>query len=314
MKTSNLTLVVCLTICRAANAQKNNAEWDAIRKVIDTETRSFFEKKYDKWSDTWMHDSSIFIIRAYPTSNSQMYGWNTISKNYKETMQNFPVFTEEQILPYMNKMNYRYSINGNMATVSFKEGKTEKEATDETRIMVKQNGVWKTAGMTLIGTAEYNLKNAFNNLKSLIGNWKMDAASYKAEPAQNGTKIESGAGNVHETLNGVEMVTHLNYISGDQRYSSTEYEQFIHDFGRNEIKYIHITKSFTGETYTQVGKVEINNAGDIYITILDEDKPTVKQAEGVFALQKDGTLQIKNKWFGSDGKQQGSNSFTLHRL
>lgn len=93
-------LFFTLFICYAANAQKSNAEQEALRKVIDAETRTFFEKKYDQWANTWVHDSGIFIIRAYPTYQTQMFGWNNISKQYKETMDNFPVFTEDQIAPY----------------------------------------------------------------------------------------------------------------------------------------------------------------------------------------------------------------------
>lgn len=306
--------VINLLNAQTGSTTTTNAEWDAIHKVIDAETRNFFEKKYDKWADTWAHDSSIFIVRADPAYNSQMYGWNTISQNYKQQMQNMPVYTEEQMAPYINKINYRYTINGDMATVSFKEGKTEKEASDEIRVLSKQNGAWKMIGLTVIGTANYNVQSAFNNLKLFIGNWKMDVSSYKNEPEQKGFSIESSTVDVHETATGIETVTRATFTNNGQRYSSTDCEQYIHDFNQNTIKYIDVSKDSYGGTYTQFGRVEIDDAGNIITTIMDADKPTVKRSESMIALQKDGSLLIKNKWFDADGKQQGSNSFTLHRL
>jgi len=307
-------LLIGFSICLSATAQKNNPEQEAIKKVIDQETRSFFEKKYDKWAETWAHDSSIFIVRASPSGYTQMVGWNSISENYKQTMQNFPVFTEDQIAPYMNKMNYHYSINGNIATVSFKEGKTEKEANDETRVFVKQNGAWKTLGMTVISSANYNLINSLATLKAFVGNWKLDSNSFKEEPASNGQTNQLATSYVRETGNGIEFVTNRSFTSNGQPYSIIETEQFIPDYNKNEIKYIDINKYSSGETYTQLGKAQMNANGNFTVTIMDDDKPTVKRGETEFALQKDGAIAVKNRWYDKDSKQLGANSFMLKRL
>lgn len=122
----------------------------------------------------------------------------------------------------MNKTDYRYSINGNVATVSFREGKNDKEASDETRVMVKQNGAWKIEGMTIIGISEYNLRNSLMDLKLLLGTWKIDSSSMKAEPAAKMNTNYQGSTDIHETEKGIEMVTHqLSYNNG-QPNSSVE--------------------------------------------------------------------------------------------
>jgi hypothetical protein len=315
MKTLTKTFILLgATICTAASAQNNKSEQDAIRKVIDAETRSFFQVKYDEWANAWAHDSTVFRMDLSTTGFSQTRGWDKLSEQYKQSMQNMQPYSEADIATWMHKFDYHYIINGNMAYVTLKEGLPEKNASDEFRIMIKQNGEWKIAGMAGIGTASYNLQNAMTNLKSFLGTWKMDTASFKTEPASTGMSNQLSTTNVHETDNGIEMVTHRFLKSNGDSYSITEQEQFVPDYNKNEIRYIDIVKYSQGYTYTQFGKVELSADGNIVVTIMDEDKPTIKRAEAEIALQKDGSAQLKNKWYDTDGKQQGSNSFTLQRL
>jgi hypothetical protein len=75
MKTNiffSLTLL-CLIFFLGVSAQNSN-EQQAIKKVLDQETRSYFEMKYDAWASAWVHDSSAYRIDISPGAYSKVNG------------------------------------------------------------------------------------------------------------------------------------------------------------------------------------------------------------------------------------------------
>ena len=131
-----LPLLFLSTAFTTAIAQK--AEEDAIKKVIQQETSTYFKKNYDGWTQTWVHDSAACIMRTGTTYNSQVMGWNAIAAEYKEAMSNMTAYSDADMAPFLNKTDFNIYINGNMASVTFKEG--NENPNPEMRTLVKQNG------------------------------------------------------------------------------------------------------------------------------------------------------------------------------
>lgn len=96
---------------------------------INQEIRAYFEQKYILWASTWVHYSTAFRMTASPSASSRITGWDKLNAGVKESKQNAPPYSEEDMTPYINKFDYEYYIKGSMATVFLKEGKTIKMLT-----------------------------------------------------------------------------------------------------------------------------------------------------------------------------------------
>jgi hypothetical protein len=102
---------------------QSTKEQDAVRKVIELETQYYFEGNYDKWAGTWAHEPTDYAIFTSPTGNSETIGWDNISAGVKPNMKNVPLESAEEVATNYKKYDYQYKINGNMASVTFREGK-----------------------------------------------------------------------------------------------------------------------------------------------------------------------------------------------
>ena len=131
-------MTVCLIVnTTQTNAQRNDEE--AIKQTLRQETSSYFQKDYDSGANNWTHDSADYIIRADASVQSQLMGWKAISNKYKQSIQNSSVMDDASIVPFLNKKDFHFYINGNVALVSFNQGDILPNF--ETRTLIKQNGV-----------------------------------------------------------------------------------------------------------------------------------------------------------------------------
>ena len=316
MKTNiffSLTLL-CLIFFLGVSAQNSN-EQQAIKKVLDQETRSYFEMKYDAWASTWMHDSTVFRMSMSPTQFSKIVGWNNMNQGMKESMQG-TAFTEEQMAPYLNKFGYKFYINGNVAHVFFKEGKDEKSANDEERLMVKQNGEWKIAGITIVNTPIYNFINDRQKLNSFIGKWKVKEGSYKDGPPDSVYKLSSFTYDVHPASNdGIEFASMQvwNSVQDNSIFTTTEYEQFVPDNDIMKFHYYDNVKSSAGFSGGGAGYAEFDSTGSFLMKMMYDDKPVLR-VTNKYTLNKDGTVHFEGISFDTNGKQTGTWSFDLMRI
>src|SRR4051812_47129503 len=69
-----MLILFLFTAITKTNAQKS--EDDAIKKVIQQETSTYFHKNYDGWADTWAHDSAVCVVRVSNSGHSETMGWN----------------------------------------------------------------------------------------------------------------------------------------------------------------------------------------------------------------------------------------------
>jgi len=181
-------------------------------------------------------------------------GWNAIAAEYKEAMANMTAYSDADMAPFLNKTDFNIYINGNMASVTFKEG--NENPNPEMRTLVKQNGAWKILNMTLIVKGSYNLLDACNTMKALAGKWELEDNSFKNE-SSNKYELKIAKFELKETPNGgLEQLSDVTYTYNNQMYAPpTEHEYFVPDYNTNNITYLDIQKNSSGQTYTNNGKV-----------------------------------------------------------
>jgi hypothetical protein len=307
---STILLVLLISASVTTSAQKTQEE--AIKKTLQQETSSYFHKNYDAWADTWVHDSADYIVRAGTSEQSELMGWNAISNEYKQSIKNLSVMDDATIAPFLNKKDFHFYINGNVATVTFNEGQGDKSPNFETRTLVKQNGAWKILNFTLIDKSSYALQNIMNNMKVFMGKWELDGKA-TMEPS-NGVELKSLKVELKQTPNGLEQHSDLTIISKNQWHTvPTEYEYFIPDYNTNTITYMDISKNAAGQTYTQTGTVTSEQPNSFTVKIMDPNKPTIKQTEYTVTMQ-DGKWHQVVKGFGRDGKVTFTATIDLHRM
>ncbi len=308
-KLLTITLYLLFSALTKTNAQK--PEEDAIKKVIQQETSSYFHKDYDKWADAWAKDSADFVFRAGPSGQSTLIGWNAISAAYKTDIGNMTsAMDDADMATYMNKTNFNIYINGNMAVATFKEG--NKMPATESRTLVKQNGTWKILNMTLVD-GSYAFVDAINSMKSFIGKWEYDGNSFTVEPGDS-SQTKSISFELRQTPNGLEQLSNVSYVYNNQTYNPpAESEYFIPDYGQNEIQYMDIQKTSSGQTYTNTGKVTADQPNSFTVTSMYADKPAAIQYQYTVTL-KDGKWHQVTKAYGRDGKLTRTYTFELHRM
>ena len=157
-----LSFVAIILLLRCGQSAENNSsntigDYDkekmAILNVINSETKTAFQRDYESWKENWVHDSSI--SKSYQNfvdgSHSETIGWDKINDFVKTYFEKNP---EPDPLPSpLKDMEMRWYGNG--AWVVFEQRDLKAGIKRETRLMEKVNGVWKIAGMH---TSIYELK------------------------------------------------------------------------------------------------------------------------------------------------------------
>lgn len=309
-KTLSLTMLAVLLFA-GLNTMAQKAEEDAIKKVIQQETTSFFHKDFDAWSNTWAHDTAACMMRSGTSDHYALTGWNAIAADYKQSMASLTAMSDEDFAPYANKTDYQVFINGNMAAVTFKEG--DKDPSFETRTMVKQNGSWKILNMTILENSTYLLSEAFANMKALAGKWEYDDKSFVVDP-NDGSQMNNISFELKETPDGLQQLSNVNYTANNQTFTPpAECEYFIPDYNTNQITYMDIQKNTAGQTFTNIGKVTSDAPNSFTVTCMYSDKPTAIQYVYTVTL-KDGKWHQVSKYYGRDGKQTQTFTFDMHRI
>lgn len=308
----SLTMLSLLLVTTSIKTKAQKAEDEAIKKTLQQETSSFFHKNYDAWANTWAHDSADYIVRASTSEQSDLMGWNAISNEYKQTIKNLGVMDDATIAPFLNKKDFHFYINGNVATVSFSEGQGDKSPNFETRTLIKQNGAWKILNFTLIDKSSYAMQGILNTLKAFMGKWELDGKA-TMEPS-NGGELKSLNLDLKQTPNGLEQLSDFTVIFKDQWHTlPTEYEYFIPDYNTNTITYMDISKNAAGQTYTQTGTVTSEQPNSFTVTVMYPNRPTIKQTEYTVSMQEGKWHQV-SKNFGMDGKVVWTATADLHRF
>ena len=126
----------------------------AILKVLNDETKAAFNRDYQSWKEKWVHEK--YVTKTYinfaDSTMTETLGWNDINEFVKNDIAEHP---EPSPLPTLvDKIDVRLYDNG--AWVNYEQNDSERGLKRETRLMEKENGQWKIAGMQ---TVIYGFKN-----------------------------------------------------------------------------------------------------------------------------------------------------------
>jgi hypothetical protein len=139
-------------------------EKKAIIESINAETAAFFKRDYEEVIKYYVH--ADYVFHAWNSADgtySATIGWPTINEKYIDYFKNNPVPVGTSDYPIVEKRNLLFKFfNDNVAFVTWDQyerkdiSKPFRKA-KASRIMEKQDGIWKIANMT----AYYDYKNLF---------------------------------------------------------------------------------------------------------------------------------------------------------
>ncbi len=294
------------------HAQNKTAEQDAIRKVIELETQYYLEGNYDKWTTTWAHEPTSYWEYAGPDFNNGQIGWETIAAGMKDEMKNPKNLSAGEIAARSKKYDYQYKINGNLAHVTYRQGKGNLQ----TCTLEKQNGEWKITGTVNINTTGYTFKNSLANMKLFLGKWKILEGSYKtesAQPADSNYKQLANDYDIHETKYGIEFTSTNSYTYSGRPYSTTVNENFIPDNNLRQIKYFDFEGNGSNNVTTSTGTASFDTTGQFIVKGMYDDKPTQVRFENIYSFTPDGILHHEGRSYDTNGKVTFKWFFALKR-
>lgn len=307
----SMAMVAALLLITTSQVSAQKSDEAAIKKVLQQETSSYFHKNYDAWTQTWMHDSADYVLRAGPNGYNKVEGWNAIAAQYKDDINNLHVRTDKEIEPFLNKQDYHIYVNGNMATVSFKEGSENPNV--ESRTMIKENGTWKILNFTMLNNKAYALKQAMGNMRTFVGKWEL-VGKPTMEPSNGGT-LNAGEFELKETPLGFEQLSSFIFTNKDGKSFAppADYEYFVPDYNTNTISYSNVRKNRMGQTFTGTGKVTSDGANSFTVTTMYPDKADAIRNEYTVTL-KDGKWHQVDKDFDKNGKQVYTSTLEMRRV
>lgn len=125
-------------------------EKQAIKKVIEQETKCFFERNYECWKEQWIHeDYALQIWNNSDGTFSAGVGWDKINEQGKEYTTHTLDGQKKITHPQVKRDNIIFKFYGNnVAYLIWKQyNSDEKKAyylvSQETRLMEKVDGKWK---------------------------------------------------------------------------------------------------------------------------------------------------------------------------
>jgi hypothetical protein len=156
MKTSRIILP-CLLFFLASStgfAQKKN-DTEAIKALIERETKAFFEIDYNTWADSWAQTPYSFWSFADTTDVNSFSGWESINKGFSEYFK-----TSKPSKATIDRKWIDIKIFGNGAYARFTQhvrDNTNRKPQAEVRVLEKINGKWKIVCVNVIAMEKDNV-------------------------------------------------------------------------------------------------------------------------------------------------------------
>ena len=121
-----------------------NAETDAVKRVIREETESYYRRDADAWMGTWVQDSSAIRTFITGSSYSVARGWDTFGPGTVASLRKEPTPQRERV----DRSNYVVRIDGALAWAEYDERTTNRPDSlpllaRQQRTLIKQNGRWR---------------------------------------------------------------------------------------------------------------------------------------------------------------------------
>lgn len=132
--------------------QKNDTE--AIKKVIENETKAFFDIDQKAWENSWAQTSYAFWSFADTTDVNSFSGWENIKKGFADYFR-----TAKPSKADISRNWLDIKIYGNGAYARFTQhvkDNTRRPAQAEVRILEKIKGQWKIVCVSVIAIEKEN--------------------------------------------------------------------------------------------------------------------------------------------------------------
>jgi len=158
MKTSSkiLCVGVLMILTISVNAQKKGGEVEAIKALIERETKAFFEIDRKTWADSWAHVPYAFWSFADTTDVNSFSGWEQIEKGFADYFRTAKPSTAKIERSWLG---LEVKVYGNGAYVRFNQhvkDDSRRPPQAEIRILEKINGQWKIVCVSVIALEKDN--------------------------------------------------------------------------------------------------------------------------------------------------------------
>ena len=147
-----IMLAFLFTSCEQSTKSKSalsnedyQLEKKAILEALLNETKAAFARDYEAWKANWVHRTSISktYMNLADTTFSEMTSWNEIDDFVRIYIEENP----EPVPPPAQPENIQVQLYGTGAWVSYEILDEVFGKKRETRLMEKEDGRWKIAGM-----------------------------------------------------------------------------------------------------------------------------------------------------------------------
>lgn len=228
MKTAFFCLVFCALSTSYLFAQSSDDQ--NIKKVIQTETNSYFKSDADAWQKCWVHSpdaAHTYVANGY---YDRMKGWENFGPKVISTLKTHSM---DSLNVQTSSDSFFIKSDGKIAFVTFKQKNTSNDQrylqnSFEKRVLVKENDGWKILSATTevpesfdaskpqtiednLNTSGYNLINA-NRLNDAIEVFRLNVKLFPNSwnPYDSLGEALALAGNKDEAIKNYEKSIELN--------------------------------------------------------------------------------------------------------
>jgi hypothetical protein len=157
-----ISISLFIVSCQEKNKAPDNAD---IVKVIENETRTFYEKDFKSWSLNFVQDNRVSWICVEPKILLRANGWADLSKFVGDWMKENPEPIDYKKANF-KITNLKVTALENMVYVSFEYSNENKDVavnkSIENRVLILENEKWK-----IISMASYPNENARNSTQNI---------------------------------------------------------------------------------------------------------------------------------------------------
>ena len=298
-----LMLVTVLALVSSINAQTMSKEEKAIKKVIENETHFWQQRDYDKYADTWVHESYIYRSYTAPRQNSELRGWNAISEWAKSIFESSP----EQVIGEYNKTDYTFVVSEKMALVTFVEN-----GNTSTRVLEKRGSEWKLVGLSVIGSQAYKALEQEANLKTFVGNWKAIPSTIKEAPGFPGEELVDVDISMTHSDGSLKRLITTHYKTSNDTFTVRVETAIAYDLNTQKTIAVNIENTPWGSTVT-TGECMVNEDGSLSIKLHEVGDRSTIRVEEVINLKDQDTMGNRVTFYTKAGKKLNTMSFDVAR-
>ncbi len=281
------------------------SEEQAVKQVIEDETKYFNLRDYEKWSDCVAKDPMTVFSWTSPFRGEngvfEAKGWKEVSTQTKAYLEKNPV---NEDLP--KKYDYQFKVAGNMAYVNFLEG----NGTHETRVLEKRDGKWKILRMEATASKMFKSMHKKYALQRMAGTWKLDPNSIKMEGG-SGWKLLASQVKVKSTNTGLKAHATVYIEKSDGEELVIEDESIIgYDLGTEKVS-LYSASYFpnSGWSEVEIGTGEIDDDGVLHFESHRVGKDS--KSKGMMKIGDDGKMHYSVEKMNDKGEKVFSMSYMM---